>query len=176
VAESAGGELAELVTSEAKPHEVASALVAELASPKGTVLVLEDLHWADEATLDVLRLLARQVEKAPSLVLASYRDDELERTHPLRVVLGELATSPAVVRLPLERLSAEAVAQLAEPHAVDPEDLYRSTAGNPFFVSEVLAAGGAEIPATVRDAVLARALRLDPEARRLLEAVAIVPP
>jgi DNA-binding CsgD family transcriptional regulator/tetratricopeptide (TPR) repeat protein len=176
VAEAAGGELEQLVASEAKPHEVAAALVAELAAPKGTVLVLEDLHWADEATLDVLRLLARQVEKAPALVLASYRDDELERSHPLRVVLGELATSPAVARLPLDPLSRDAVAQLAEPHEVDPDDLYGRTAGNPFYVSEVLAAGGGEIPATVRDAVLARALRLDPEARALLEAVAVVPP
>jgi len=176
VADSAGGELAELVASEARPHEVAAALVAELASPKGSLLVLEDLHWADEATLDVLRLLARQIEKAPALVLASYRDDELERTHPLRVVLGELATSPAVIRLPLEPLSADAVAQLADDHAIDPADLYRRTAGNPFFVTEALAAGGDEIPSTVRDAVLARTLRLDPEARALLEAVAVVRP
>jgi len=176
VAKSAGGELAELVASEAKPHEVAAALVAELAAPKGSLLVLEDLHWADEATLDVLRLLARQIEKAPALVLASYRDDELERTHPLRVVLGELATSPAVIRLPLEPLSADAVAQLAEHHAIDPADLYRRTAGNPFFVTEALAAGGDEIPSTVRDAVLARALRLDSEARAVLDAVAVVPP
>jgi DNA-binding CsgD family transcriptional regulator len=176
VADSAGGELAELVASEAKPHEVAAALVTELGKRKGTVLVLEDLHWADEATLDVLRLLARQLERAPALVLASYRDDELERAHPLRVVLGELATSPALVRLPLERLSEEAVAQLAEPHGIDPGDLYRRTAGNAFFVTEVLAAGAEEIPPTVRDAVLARAMRLDPSARALLEAVAVVPP
>jgi ATP/maltotriose-dependent transcriptional regulator MalT len=176
VADSAGGELAELVPSEAKPHEVAAALVAELAAPKGTVLVLEDLHWADEATLDVVRLLARQVERAPALVLASYRDDELERTHPLRVVLGELATSPAVTRVELAPLSAGAVAELAQPHEIDPADLYRRTAGNPFYVSEVLAAGGSEIPATVRDAVLARAMRLEPQARELLEAVAVVPP
>jgi ATP/maltotriose-dependent transcriptional regulator MalT len=176
VADSAGGELAELVPSEAKPHEVASALVAELAAPKGTVLVLEDLHWADEATLDVIRLLARQIEKAPALVLASYRDDELERTHPLRVVLGELATSPAVTRLELAPLSAEAVAELARSHQIDGADLYRRTAGNPFYVSEVLAAGGSDIPATVRDAVLARAMRLDQQARELLEAAAVVPP
>ena len=62
-----------------------------------TVLVLEDLHWADEATLDVLRLLARRVETVPALVLASYRDDELDARHPLRIVLGELATSRQTV-------------------------------------------------------------------------------
>jgi len=177
IAEVTGGELASLVAGGAKPHEVAAALLAELGAPKGTVLVLEDLHWADEATLDVVKLLARRVEQAPVLVLASYRDDELERTHPLRIVLGELATSPAVTRVPVERLSQAAVAQLAELHAaIDPEDLFRQTAGNPFFVTEVLAADAEQIPQTVRDAVLARAMRLDPEARTLLEAAAVVTP
>ncbi len=177
IAEATGGELESLVASGARPHEVAAALLAELAAPRGTVLVLEDLHWADEATLDVVRLLARRVEQAPVLILASYRDDELDRAHPLRIVLGELATSPAVTRVPIERLSQEAVAKLAEPHAaIDPDDLYRRTAGNPFFVTEVLAGGAEEIPQTVRDAVLARATRLDPEARALLEAAAVVTP
>src|SRR5437868_4369047 len=176
IAESVGGELQDLVASGTKPHEVASALLAEMSSPRGSVLVLEDLHWADEATLDVLRLLARRVENSPALVLASYRDDELDRGHPLRIVLGELATSPAVQRLRVEPLSAAAVASLADPRGIDPADLHRSTGGNPFFVTEVLASGAEQIPPTVRDAVLARAARLDPEARTLIEAVAVVPP
>jgi DNA-binding CsgD family transcriptional regulator len=176
IGENVGGDLAELVASGAKPHEVTSALLAELGGSRVSVVVLEDLHWADEATLDVLRLLARRVESVPALVIATYRDDELDRTHPLRLVLGELATSPAVDRLTLERLSQAAVAQLAEARAIDPADLYARTAGNPFFVTEVLAAAAEDIPPTVRDAVLARAARLSPEARRLLEAVAIVPP
>ena len=73
----------------------------ELTARAPTILVLEDLHWADEATLDVLRLLGRRVETVPALVLASYRDDELDRGHPLRVVLGELAA--ALRREPAER-------------------------------------------------------------------------
>ena len=79
-------------------------------------------------------------------------------------------------RLRVDPLSPEAVARLAEPHGVDADVLYRNTGGNPFFVTEVLAAADAEIPNTVRDAVLARAARLSPEARDLLEAVAVVPP
>ena len=79
-------------------------------------------------------------------------------------------------RLRVDPLSPEAVARLAEPNGIDAQDLYRKTGGNPFFVTEVLAAGDAEIPNTVRDAVLARAARLSPEARALLEAVAVVPP
>ena len=91
-------------------------------------------------------------------------------------MLGELATSRAVARLKLAPLSPAAVAQLAEPYGVDADELYRKTAGNPFFVVEALATKGEGIPDTVRDAVLARAARLSPAARKLLEAVAVVPP
>jgi hypothetical protein len=106
--------------------------------------------------------------------VATFRDDELEVSHPLRIVLGELATAPSVVRMPLPPLSREGVATLAEPHGVDARGLYRTTGGNPFFVT-VLAAGSTDLPATVRDAVLGRAARLGADARRLLDAVAIVP-
>ena len=176
LAEVTGGELAELVSREARPHEVTAALVRELAGSRATVVVVEDLHWADEATLDVLRLLARKVEAVPALVIASYRDDALDRAHPLTLVLGELATARAVTRLAVPPLSADAVGALAEPHAIDREELFRQTNGNPFFVTEVLAAGTAEIPPTVRDAVLARVARLSQPATRLLEAVAIATP
>ncbi|HET9322794.1 MAG TPA: AAA family ATPase [Gaiellaceae bacterium] len=176
VAAATGGELAVLAEAGARPHQVAAALMRELANGRPAILVLEDANWADEATLDVLRLLARRVEAAPALVLVSYRDDELDRTHPLRIVLGELTTTPAVVRMKIEPLSQAAVAKLAEPAGVDAEELYRKTGGNPFFVTEALGAGQDEIPDTVRDAVLARAARLSPPARTLLDAVAVVPP
>jgi len=175
VAESSGGEVEALVHGAAKPYEVTTALMHELGRHAPSVLVLEDVHWADEATLDVVRLLGRKVEGVPALVLVSYRD-ELDRVHPLRVLTGELSTSPTVRRLRIDPLSPEAVARLAAPHGVDADDLYRKTGGNPFFVTEVLAAADAEIPNTVRDAVLARAARLSPGARDLLEAVAAVPP
>jgi DNA-binding CsgD family transcriptional regulator len=175
VAQSSGGEVEALVHGAAKPYEVATALMHELGRHAPSVLVLEDVHWADEATLDVVRLLGRKVEGVPALVVVSYRD-ELDRVHPLRVLAGELSTGRAVRRLRVDPLSPEAVARLAEPHGVDAVALYRSTGGNPFFVTEVLAAADAEIPNTVRDAVLARAARLSPGARDLLDAVAAVPP
>ena len=176
VAHVTGGRLNEVIRSEATPHAVASTLMDELASSPPTVLVLEDLHWGDEATLDVVRVLGRRIDTVASLVLASYRDDELDRDHPLRLVLGELATGRAVDRLSLVPLTPAAVAALAEPHGVDPGELYRTTGGNPFFVTEVLASGDTHIPPTVRDAVLARAARLTPAARALLDAAAAVPP
>jgi tetratricopeptide (TPR) repeat protein len=91
-------------------------------------------------------------------------------------VLGEFASGQAVERLKLEPLSPAAVATLAEPHGVDADELYRKTEGNPFFVTEVLAAGEGAIPDTIRDAVLARVARLSRPARALLEAAAVVPP
>ena len=176
VARIVGGEVEDLVRSGARPHEVAAALIRELETAIPTILVLEDMHWADEATLDVVRLLGRRINAVPALVLVTYRSDQLENDHPLRIILGELVSSEAVSRITIEPLSAAAVSKLAEPHGVDAEELYRKTAGNPFFVTEALAAGAEEIPETVRDAVLARAARLGPEAKRLLEAVAVVPP
>jgi tetratricopeptide (TPR) repeat protein len=173
VAELTGGELEETVAGEARPHEVAIALLRELRRRGLTVLVLEDLHWADEATLDVLTLLGAKIHSAPALVLASYRDDELDRSQQLLIVLGEMVRAPG--RIMIQPLSRVAVAELAGPHGLDSEELYRQTGGNPFFVTEILAAGGGDVPETVRDAVLARAARLSAEARMLLDAVAVVP-
>jgi DNA-binding CsgD family transcriptional regulator len=169
------GPLLAFVESDALPHEVVATLAAVLRARKPTVLVLEDAHWADEATLDVLRLLARRVESVPALVVVTYRDDEVDANHQLRLVLGDISTTRAVERLKLAPLSASGVATLAEPYDVDAGELYRRTNGNPFFVVEALATGADAIPATVRDAVLARAARLGPDARALLDAVAIVP-
>ncbi len=137
--------------------------------------MLEDLHWADEATLDVFTLLVRRAEATPALVVGTYRDDALENAHPLRRVLGELATTTAVRRLKLAPLSPDAVGRLAAPHGIDGRELYEKTGGNPFFVVEVLAGDSEEIPATVKDAVLARVMRLSPSARELLQAAAMVP-
>ena len=158
---------------ESEPRRVAAALLRELG--RTPLLVLEDVHWADQATLDVLRVLGRRVDSTDSLVLATYRDDEVDGDHPLRIVLGELASAPAVSRLSVPRLSLEAVQELAEPHGADGEAIHRLTQGNAFYVTEILAAGGSALPETVRDAVLARAARLEPGARRLLEVVSVVP-
>ncbi|MGZ4183811.1 MAG: helix-turn-helix transcriptional regulator [Solirubrobacteraceae bacterium] len=174
IGEQLGGKLAAVVDGAVTPSDLVAALASELRRGAATVVVLEDLHWADDATLDVLRLLGRRCDAFPALVVATYRDDELERTHPLRIVLGELPRSN-VTRLRLAPLTEQAVAGLAGPDGIDPVALHRRTAGNPFYVSEVLAAGDTAMPDTVRDAVLARAARLSDRARALLEAVAIAP-
>jgi DNA-binding CsgD family transcriptional regulator len=175
VALDAPGPLAAVIAVDATPYDVAAALTG---GDRGLplVVVLEDVHWADEATLDVLRVLGRRVSTTPTLVVATYRDDELERTHPLRVVLGELATVDGVDRLTVEPLSRAAVERLAAGHDVDPAALYTLTAGNPFYVAELLAAGVTTVPDTVRDVVLARVAQLTPRAVAVVEAASVAPP
>jgi predicted ATPase len=103
VAEELGGELSRTIESGAKPYDVAATLRRELAAaPEPTILVLDDMHWADEASLDVLRLVTRRVETLPVLVLAGYRGHEVGLAHGLRLVMGELASSRAVQRLHVE--------------------------------------------------------------------------
>jgi DNA-binding CsgD family transcriptional regulator/tetratricopeptide (TPR) repeat protein len=104
----------------------------------------------------------------------TYRDDEIGRDHPLRLLLGDLATSPTVHRLSVLPLSEGAVHTLAAGSGQDPAALHRLTGGNPFFLSEVLATAGELIPATVKDAVLARAARLTPEVRAVLDVAAVI--
>jgi DNA-binding CsgD family transcriptional regulator/tetratricopeptide (TPR) repeat protein len=177
LASAVGGDLAAQVGHGSRPYDVALGLLgalADLGSASPVVVVIEDAHWADEPTLDVIRLLGRKIEDVPALLVVSYRDD-LDRTHPLRVVLGDLPGSGNVVRLSLADLSADAVAVLAETAELDPGELHRRTNGNPFFVTEVLAAGTSQAPPTVRDAVLARAARLSPVARDLLDGAAVLP-
>jgi DNA-binding CsgD family transcriptional regulator len=169
-----GGEVAARAADGARPYDVAAALLRELAA-RPSVLVVEDVHWADEATLDVIRLAGRRVGDVPALLVLSYRDDGLDQSHPLRIVLGDLPGSDRVTRLELAGLSARAVAELAGPAGVDAGELHRWTAGNPFFVTEVLAAGTGLVPRSVRDAVLGRAARLGGTAREVLDAAAVVP-
>jgi len=135
--------------------------------------VFEDVHWADEATLDLLRYLGRRLERQRGAVIATYRDDELGPTHPLRSVVGDLATSPVTRRLPVEPLSPQAVRVLAAGSSIDAVELHRRTGGNSFFVTEILASGRAALPTSVRDAVLARVARLPSTARATLDAAAV---
>ena len=141
-----------------------------------TLLVLEDLHWADEATLDLLSYLGRRLDGVHTLILATFRDDEVSGSHPLTVVLGDLAGRAGVARMHVPRLTLRAVQRLAVDAGshLDTDELYRRTGGNSFFVSEVLATDTNRLPPSVRDAALARAARLSPSARRVLDAAAVI--
>ena len=151
------------------------ALFAQLVPPqRATVVVLEDVHWADESTLDFFRFIGRRIQRTGALLIATYRDEELSPNHPARLALGEL-TGRHVIRMRLAPLSAAAVSEMAKNSCWNPAQLYQITGGNPFFVSEALACPGERVPETVRDAVLARLMRCSSAARELAELVCISP-
>lgn len=138
------------------------------------LMVLEDIHWADDGTLDFIRFIGRRIGDAKCLVLCTFRDDELGPEHPLRVVLGDLASRATTKRLAVPLLSELAVRDLSSGSGLDPGQLHRLTNGNPFFVTEVLAADSS-LPGSVQDAVLARVARLSPKARKVVNTVSIAP-
>ncbi|MGZ4243862.1 MAG: ATP-binding protein [Solirubrobacteraceae bacterium] len=152
---------------------LARRLLDALSAAGPAVAVLEDAHWADPATLDVLRLLARSVEAQPIGLVVTYRDDELSAHQELTLLVGDLVRSPLVTRIGLSPLSEAAVRALAEPVGADAGELSRVTGGNPFLVVEALASDG-PLPVSVRDATLARVARLGAAARGVVDAAAII--
>ncbi len=173
IARQTQGRLLTTIGSGASPESIFPAALDEFERTKA-LIVFEDVHWADEATLDLLKYLGRRIRRTSSMLVASYRDDALGPQHPLRLVIGELPYD-ATHRVTLAPLSEGAVAQLARKAKRSATDLYRITGGNPFFVTEVLAAAGDTVPPTVRDGVLARAGRLSPAARQVAEIACVVP-
>ncbi|MFI6932559.1 ATP-binding protein [Streptomyces sp. NPDC050287] len=174
---SVGSELARAVLEGGDRYRVHEALHTELAgAPHPAVLVIEDVHWADEASLDALRFLVRRIERLPALLVLTYRDDELSTGHPLRHLLGQVSRAARMHRMPLARLSLDAVRTLSATGRLDAAHVHQVTSGNPFFVTEVVAAGDTgDVPPTVVDAVLARLRGLDAAALAALERLAVVP-
>jgi hypothetical protein len=163
MARQAGGRLATAMEAGNPRQVMFGAFLDELAARPG-IAVVEDAHWADEATLDLLSV--------------TYRDDEVGSGHPLLGVLGALAADRNALRMRLPALSVTAVAALAAangPVGIDAGELHTRTGGNPFFVTEVLADPRPRVPETVRAAVLARVAALSAGERDVLELIAIFP-
>jgi class 3 adenylate cyclase/DNA-binding CsgD family transcriptional regulator len=175
IARQAGGRLAALLAAGSPREQLFAALLDELDQPaRPQVVVMEDVHWADEATLDLLVFLGRRMERSRALLIVTYRDDELGVDHPLRTVIGRLPPA-AARRLRLEPLSEAAVAELARRAGRPAAGLRALTGGNPLLVTEVLAAGEAGVPLTVRDLVLARFGGLPADAQQVVRLVAVIP-
>ena len=138
------------------------------------LLVIEDMHWADEASFDLLKYLGRRIARTRAMLIVTYRNDEVDSRHPLQSAIGHLPGG-VVHRMPVPLLSEAAVAELAEDSGRPATGLHAATIGNPFYVTEVLAAPSGEVPASVRDAVLARIGRLSRGARMVAELAALVP-
>src|SRR6266567_3116027 len=174
LADQFGGALLELCRAGADREELFRALLCQVSAPEVLdVVVVEDIHWADEATLDLLRYLSRRLRDAAVLLIVTYRDDGLAAGDPLRVALGDLASQRCTRRVGLVPLSSDAVRKLAGESGLPAPELYRLTGGNPFYVTEVLRAGMEQLPPSARDAVLARAARLGAGAREVLDIAAL---
>lgn len=155
-----------------------------VAGERPLLLAVEDIHWAETSTLDLLTFLARNLRDEPLLVIVTFRTDELHRRHPLRPVLSELTRLTGVARVDLEPLTAAEVATQMRailgraPERETVEDVARRSGGNPFYVEELLAAraatGPGQLPVALRDVVAGRLERLPDPTRRVLAAVAVV--
>jgi predicted ATPase len=159
------------------------ALLLRCSERSPVVLVLEDLHWADRATRDLVAFVARTLRTGRVTLVASYRSDELHRRHPLRPLLGELVRLPGVERLELAPFSRAELAEHLEAIAGAPlpperfEPVYERSEGNPFYAEQLLAAGGGDardaLPATLADVLLARIQALGDPAQQVLRVAAV---
>jgi DNA-binding CsgD family transcriptional regulator len=167
--------LADAIRGARPHHELFPALLNYLRDgQRVTMLALEDLQWADEATLDFVKYVGRRVRQVPVVFVLTYRDDELRRDHPLRRVLGDLPAR-STHRVPVPLLSERAVDQLARRAGRSAEGIHRATDGNPFLVTEWLAAADDAAPWSIRDAMLARLAGLSDAARDLAELTSLSP-
>jgi len=152
-----------------------SRLFHELSGQKQPVLVIfEDIHWADEATLDFIKFLARRIRLTQCLFILTFRDNEVNSRHPLRSVLGQLPPG-SFTRLQLPLLSREAVETMATGKGYSGEDVYNITGGNPFYVNEILASYSPGVPDNIKDSILAVYNRYEEKTKRLLEILSVLP-
>lgn len=174
IARQAGGPLAAALAKGAGREQILSAALDELERP-GTVLVVEDLHWVDAATLDLLALLARRLTGTRGCLVLTCRTEALGARADVRRVLAAVPRELVRGVVP-EPLSVAAVQALAGPdRPVDVAELHRLTGGNAFFVTEALAAPDGPVPPTVREAVAVRVAALPAGAQAVVDLVAVVP-
>jgi DNA-binding CsgD family transcriptional regulator len=170
-----GGALEDLCQGRPERDELFAALLTQVTGgDRLHVVVIEDIHWADEATFDLMRFLSRRIRAASVLVIATYRDDCLAPSSPLRLALGDLAARRWTRRLELPPLSVEAVRTMAAQTGLDAGQLHELAGGNPFYVTEMLEAGTHGVPLSARDAILSRTGRLSDAARQALETAALM--
>ena len=172
-----GGELAARLAAGATQEQIFAAFLDELAGTPGAagpVVVVEDAHWADEATLDWLAFLGRRIDRLTTLLVVTYRDDEVGPEHPLRRVLASMPAATAT-RVAVPPLSRGCVLDQARRAGLDAEGVYRSAGGNALLVTELLKSDVDAVPGAVQDLILDRIRALPPAARDVAHLVAVVP-
>ena len=147
----------------------------KLISQKGiSLIVFEDIHWADEATLDFIKFLARRITQLRCLFIVTYRDNEIHSHHLLRNVLAQLPQD-SLTRLKLTTLSRQAVEKLALQKGYNGEDVYSISGGNPFYVNEILASYSPGVPDNIKDSVLSVYNSLDEKTKQLWQMLSVLP-
>jgi predicted ATPase len=155
--------------------ELFSRFVQELTQKrKPVIIVFEDIHWADEATLDFVKFLARRISRLKCLFILTLRDDEINQQYSLRNVFSDLAPD-TFTRLTLTPLSKQAVQKLADEKGYDGEDVYSISGGNPFYVNEILASYSLGVPDSVKDSILSFYNRLEDETKNVLQFLSVIP-
>ncbi len=139
-----------------------------------SLLVFEDIHWADEATIDFIKFLARRITRLRCLFILTWRDEEVHAGHPLKQLLGQLPQH-SFTRVQLPPLSRAAVEDLARTRGYRGEDVYGISGGNPFYVNEILASYSPGIPDNIKDTILSVFNRLDADTRQVCELLSILP-
>jgi len=170
-----GSPLIELLKSNTGRDQIFPAAFEALESMiRPVILFFEDIQWADDATLDFIRFLARRISQIQCLFIVTIRDTEIPPSHPYRMILGELPPTD-YLKLPLQPLSKESVLDMAKREGRDGEEIFRLTAGIPYYVSEVLATYHNKIPETVRDSILSLYHRQFDQTRELWEKISVIP-
>ena len=149
--------------------------VLAAAGSEPTTVVIEDAQWIDEASIEVLRFVARRVETRPVVLVLTYRDGEIGPHHALRPLLGDLARLDAATTIALQGLSVNAIRALLRDTGIDPVSVLALTGGNAFFVTEIARHPGEELPASVRDAVLASTSWVAEQDLEVLQLIAAAP-
>jgi DNA-binding CsgD family transcriptional regulator len=167
--------LINMIENEEKRVSIFSAFLNYLESTsKLKIIVIEDIHWADESTLDLIKFLARRINRTQSILILSYRDEEIDKDHQLHAILGDLPYSETE-RIRLYPLSESAVSTLMKNAGIKNEKLYERTGGNPFYVTEVLANKNEELPSSIKEAVIAHTSKLSTDTKKLLEIISVIP-
>ena len=157
-----------------RPHVLGAVLDLLSRTPRPTILIIEDAHWADEATLDAIRFLGRRMARTNGVLVLTYRDGEVDDDHPLRGVIGDIPVQ-SVARIQLRGLSLTAVSSLVGGLGLEPSDVLAATRGNPFLVSEMASGADHGIPASLNDSVMARVRKLSIGAQEMLKTLAMIP-
>jgi DNA-binding CsgD family transcriptional regulator len=141
---------------------------------KKTLIVFEDIHWADEGTLDFIKFFARRIYQLPCLFILTYRDDEIHSRHPLRTVIGQLPPD-SFTKIPLHSLSKAAVARMATEKGYNGDDVYAISGGNPFYVNEILASYSPGVPENIKDSILSVYERQEEGTKHAWQLCSVVP-